>query len=239
VDDNSGPHSVFVESLLCGSDDAQGRLFRFQQSPAGYPLFAKGNYAAFVSPYHAEYQMVHRGAFIVGGQSLAKMSDGTSSTLAFGEVRTRDHLEDQRGAWALLAAGASMLAADFHHDHKAAGGFVAPYTPSKAYFAGSDNNNYVLVPNASTNPERTRVDRLSRCPEPDAAVSEGMPCAVEGAFATAAPRSQHNGGVNVTYVDGHVDFMTDDIDALLYAYLICIDDGYVTSGDRGVRPWEQ
>jgi hypothetical protein len=45
--------------------------------------------------------------------------------------------------------------------------------------------------------------------------------------------------VNVTYVDGHVDFMTDDIDALLYAYLICIDDGYVTSGDRGVRPWEQ
>ena len=52
---------------------------------------------------------------------------------------------------------------------------------------------------------------------------------------SAAPRSNHRGGVNVAFVDGHVTFLTDSVDLEAMAYLISIDDGQIRPVDEYVR----
>ena len=37
-------------------------------------------------------------------------------------------------------------------------------------------------------------------------------------------RSHHPGGVNVTFLDGHVAFLTNDVDEIAMAYMVCIND---------------
>ncbi len=108
----------------CPSDAAQTRDFEHPELTRSI-RFAKGNYAAFVSPFHTDLQMVWPGA--LGGGSGPKMdngardsrsrkvTDGLSKTLMFSEVRTRSDPRDQRGAWALPWTGASLLALDVHH----------------------------------------------------------------------------------------------------------------------------
>ena len=59
--------------LLCPSDSASGRTFTDSQLTKGKHL-AKGNYAAFVSPYHTEFQVEYPGALIPGGQRLVSYS---------------------------------------------------------------------------------------------------------------------------------------------------------------------
>jgi prepilin-type processing-associated H-X9-DG protein len=44
-------------------------------------------------------------------------------------------------------------------------------------------------------------------------------------YISAAPRSNHLGGVNVAYLDAHIDFMTDSVDPETLAYRIDIRDG--------------
>jgi len=48
-------------------------------------------------------------------------------------------------------------------------------------------------------------------------------------YISAAPRSSHPGGINVSYLDGHVDFLFDEIDPFSFTYLIDIRDGQVPS----------
>ena len=64
----------------------------------------------------------------------------------------------------------------------------------------------------------------------DKAQFEDMPCAEwsrESAnyYLSAAPRSRHFGGVVAAAMDGHVQFLPDDIDDILMALLISINDG--------------
>jgi prepilin-type processing-associated H-X9-DG protein len=78
-----------------------------------------------------------------------------------------------------------------------------------------------------------RGDMLYECPDPTGARQERMPCLTWETsgplhYLSAAPRSRHVGGVQTVYVDGHVGFLSDNIDYLLMAYLICVDDGIVT-----------
>jgi prepilin-type processing-associated H-X9-DG protein len=56
-----------------------------------------------------------------------------------------------------------------------------------------------------------------------------MPCgqwATSGGwhFLSAAPRSLHPGGVMVAFADGHVQFLVDDVDEVVMAYMISIND---------------
>ena len=37
----------------------------------------------------------------------------------------------------------------------------------------------------------------------------------------------HPGGVSVAYLDGHVDFVLDNVDEFLFAYRVSINDGQV------------
>jgi prepilin-type processing-associated H-X9-DG protein len=46
-------------------------------------------------------------------------------------------------------------------------------------------------------------------------------------YLSAAPRSSHPGGVNAVAVDGHVRFLPNDIDPLVMAFFVSINDQQV------------
>src|SRR6476620_1201672 len=103
--------TVAIATLLCPSDNASGRLYKYHDLLKTISC-AKGNYAAFVSPFHVDLQLLFPGALIANGQRLGQISGGTNQTLLLSEVRTLDHENDQRGVWALPLPGASLLAFD-------------------------------------------------------------------------------------------------------------------------------
>ncbi|TWT43417.1 DUF1559 domain-containing protein [Botrimarina hoheduenensis] len=227
------PQATTIKTLLCPSDNAEVLPYDALTDGGITRPFAKGNYAVFVSPLHVEYQLEVPGACIVGGQKLGKIIDGTASTLAIAEVRTRDSNLDPRGTWALARAGANMMSADFH--------IARGRSLSDPFEISNRFPEYHLTPNAAASAvNQEPADRIDarECPqqERELAVAEGMPCLVDQGFRTAAPRSLHSGGVNVGYVDGHIDFLTDEVDPALYAYLISINDGTNPVDDKGYRP---
>lgn len=212
------PQNTLLDVYACPSDASSERLFQDDDLTQGRP-FAKGNYAAFCSPYHTDYQMVHSGAFVARGQPLSRITDGSTHTLAFSEVRTLDHPQDERGVWALPWNAASLLSFDMHHDVSGSVPFDAPYNPATRYAYQTQLPN-TLGPNS---------DMLQLCPDTAKAQLQGMPCldANRERWLSAAPRSLHPGGVYVTFLDGHIDFVTNEVDEFSFAYLISINDGQV------------
>jgi prepilin-type processing-associated H-X9-DG protein len=171
---------------------------------------------------HTDLQLVYPGALISTGQKLARISDGLSKTLCFTEVRTLDDERDERGVWALPWNGSTLLSLDMHHD-TAPGGYFNEYIPIALYAYQAQ------MPN-TTGPNE---DVLLGCP-PDMladAQLQRMPCikwiwslGLSG-YISAAPRSNHVGGVNASFLDGHVDFIRDEIDPFTLTYMIDIRDG--------------
>lgn len=210
------PQSTSLPMLKCPSDSAGLLPFQHPELTQGRP-FAKGNYAAYCSPYHVDNQILYPGAISGRGQRIKNIVDGLSGTLAFSEVRTRENLLDERGAWALGWTGATLLAFDMHHDTFLYGTDDV-FTPLKRYAYQTQLPN-TLGPN---------LDGLQECPEPADAQLTGMPCFRHGSgsgnYLSAAPRSLHVGGVNGAYLDGRVEFITDDIDPYVMALSICIED---------------
>ncbi len=218
------PHRPQEQSLnlyLCPSDNARGRMFADLELTNGRQ-FAKGNYAAFCTPYHTNLQQVHPGALIAGGQPLRRITDGASNTLVFSEVRTRDHPQDERGVWALPWNGASLLAFDMHHDPEHA--FNSSFVPY-ALFDNQTQRPNTLGPNS---------DMLQICPDLQDTQLEGMPClnANEQFWLSAPPRSLHFGGVNAAYLDGRIRFLANEVDEYVMAYLISINDGQINAYDE-------
>jgi prepilin-type N-terminal cleavage/methylation domain-containing protein/prepilin-type processing-associated H-X9-DG protein len=215
---SSDPQASVLEQLLCPSDTARNRYFVDEVVSLGR-RFAKGNYAAFCTPYHTDLQLAFPGALIARGQSLEKVVDGLSGTVAFGEVRTRDHEQDERGAWALPWTAASLLAFDMHHDPSVPfdSDFVA-----YAYYANQTQMPNTIGPNS---------DMLQICPDLVEAQLEGMPClnANTHFYLSAPARSLHPGGVNTAYLDGHIEFVSDEVDEYSFAYRVSINDGQTQS----------
>ena len=234
------PQATEIPSLMCASDSTSGRFF---QDPNGIwnfgRRFAKGNYAAFVSPVHVECMRRYPAAVGEKPRKISAIEDGTSKTLMIAEIRTRDNQEDERGAWALALPGTTLLAADMHNVPEGSFGCRPDndrgetgtaemsrqsYSPTEQTLTGASKAN---TPNSGADAANTiAADWLRTCPESTAAQFEGMPCRNSG-FNTgfASPRSLHPGGVNVTYCDGSADFLTDEIEPHLFARLISISDG--------------
>ena len=219
-DQQQDPQAVHMESLLCPSDSAGGRFFTDTTLTRGR-RFAKGNYAAFVSPFHVEFQNRFPGALVASpAQRLADITDGTSNTLLLSEVLTRAQHQDQRGAWALPWTGTTQLAFDMHDTTIAVDYQGSGYTPSPRSLG-------VTQPPNNRGPN---IDMLYACPDPAGAQLENMPCDVWAAgtsrdYLSAAPRSRHPGGVNVVFVDGHVGLLPNSMDEFVMAYLIYVRDG--------------
>jgi prepilin-type N-terminal cleavage/methylation domain-containing protein/prepilin-type processing-associated H-X9-DG protein len=226
----NNPGEAFLPSLSCPSDNPNARPYTRGRPPM--PPLAKGNYAAYTGPYHIEFQLLYRGAIVAGGQPMSKVTDGASSTIAFAEVRTLDHPSDERGVWSAAWSGSSLLAVDLHHDLNTFGSKT--YVPQLKYIEQAQPPN---------NQSGIGFDVLRACSgQASQAQLEGMPCGETATSSppwwSAAPRSKHQGGVNMASLDGHVEFVPDEIDVVLLAYRVCINDGQITSSDKGSRPWE-
>jgi prepilin-type N-terminal cleavage/methylation domain-containing protein/prepilin-type processing-associated H-X9-DG protein len=236
---SGNPQAETPDVLNCPSDEARGRRFDILGLLASRPptRCGKGNYAAYVSPFHVDLQSLYRGALVFGGQPLSAIDDGTSGALAFTEVRTLDRVDDERGAWALPRCGASLLAFDMHPvgwgaGHGAGGSYLvelnAPYQADPASIGNAQPPNN-RGPNADT---------LSACKGEHLAEAEaaGMPCVHwnggvgRSSYISAAPRSLHPGGVQAAFLDGHLQFVVDGVDELVMAYQVSVSDGHALYG---------
>lgn len=238
--DPFNPQETFIQGMLCPSDNAEGRFFENATHNNGR-RFAKGNYAAYASPVHLECLRRYPGALGERDMRLGRIIDGTSRTIAFSEVRTRDDPLDERGIWALNISGASLLALDMHDAFAANVGRacngditkrqVEPYSPAQQ----ASNTDLAKVPNLQQfENSGTRADQLRSAPD-EGAASEGMGARGGGrSSGYAAPRSNHPGGVNSSLVDGSVRFLTDDVDPHQLARWISINDG--ESDQEGQAP---
>jgi prepilin-type N-terminal cleavage/methylation domain-containing protein/prepilin-type processing-associated H-X9-DG protein len=226
------PQAESIPSLRCPSDGQTPAAF--QQAYAFNKPFAKGNYAAYASPFHVDLQLLYRGALVAGGQSMATIDDGASGTLAFAEIRTLDNAADYRGAWALPWSGASLLAFDMHPEDWSASHGSAPENDYQAETNAPYRPNPGSLGKTQTpNNQGPNADTLKLCSgalQSEAAQAQ-MPCRIETAVGlrgdmSAAPRSLHSGGVNVAYLDGRVIFLTDDIEEYPMAYMISVNDAH-------------
>jgi prepilin-type N-terminal cleavage/methylation domain-containing protein len=225
---SSNPQAKTIALFLCPSDSAAGRVFRHSLSQD--LELAKGNYAAYVSPQHVgdlQYVPGALGGFHPGetrvGQQLKRVLDGTSGTIAVTEVRTMDNPKDSRGMWSVPWGGASTLAAEIEHAFDETGttrnrlDLIQQYVPDPWFEIWAQTPNRQLG----------RPDSIDVCTRPHEAKLLRMPCRKEDVFYTSSPRSLHANGVNTVSLDGHVDFLNDDINFLILARLISTYDGTV------------
>jgi prepilin-type N-terminal cleavage/methylation domain-containing protein/prepilin-type processing-associated H-X9-DG protein len=231
------PQSTPIAVMTCPSDATFGRYFQDSELTDG-KRFAKGNYAAYVGPFHVEHCAYYPGAIAGHGQKTAAIRDGLSNTIMLAEIRTRDNLQDQRGAWALPWTGASLITFDMHHRRGLFGvqdprGGVAYLTPAPLYEGHPGSLGLTQRPNN----QEFIADMLYKCPDPAGAQMERMPCNTWGGgsnyYLSAAPRSNHAGGVNIIFADGHIAFLPDAVDEWALVYMVCpYDQQAVTVKDH-------
>ena len=226
----SNPQAAQPGSLLCPSDNSRNRIYLSTTANSYGLTFGKANYAAYVSPVHVVCMRTHPGALTNDLSKLSWITDGTSKTLMLAEVRTRDHQRDSRGVWAAGLAGGSILAFDMHPANPAVSGAESgcgptPHTRNMRYipynYPGIDS----LTPNSIP---LGNLDMIHECPTNDevAARFENLPCKTDNdTWTSAAPRSNHPGGVNATHCDGSVRWLDNEIDQFLMARLVSINDG--------------
>ena len=229
----AGLVSQTISSLVCPSNAGAVQTgYTGQGSPGGMVAggYGKGNYAGFVSPQHIDHQRWLPGAlggFKPGdrvGQKLRRVVDGVSKTLVASEVRALALPKDQRGAWALPYPGSTLLGLDWHHQFQPHENnniqLIEYYIPSPDY-AGS-----AQMPNNYTNPNigdalwvcqnHVQMREVHRAPCFKIGGSSG--------YMSAAPRSNHPGGVHSVALDGHAGFLSQDIDDFVFAYLVSTND---------------
>jgi prepilin-type processing-associated H-X9-DG protein/prepilin-type N-terminal cleavage/methylation domain-containing protein len=226
TENSNNPQQAQPAVLLCPNDGAMGRFFELANSESGEQVrFGKANYAAYSNPFHID-SWFFSGAIWLYGRRLDQIIDGTSSTLAFAEVRTRDHPADQRGAWALPWSGSTLLSFDFHPEIYGKAGFADKDNPPIGYEPSKLSLGLTQYPNGP-NP-----DVLYECPDMATAQFERMPCndqwGVPG-YISAAPRSFHPGGVNAAFMDGHVTFLPNEVDEFAMLWMVSTNDGEIVT----------
>ena len=212
-----GVRGQSLPTMLCPSDagasappftDPNGRL------PEGG--WARGNYACNGGTADADHHIrgdsavnnppylgVAKGPVmsIEFGTTISGVTDGTSSTFLFHEVRIGVNANDYRGTWAFGFPGASVVV------------------------AGRDTN---PTPNNRLD-NADEIETCSTFWYAGIGTQNGMGCRPDpnnwGMAAQA--RSRHTGGVNACFVDGHVAFIKDSISQQTWVLLQSANDGQV------------
>ncbi len=134
------------------------------------------------------------------GVAISGVTDGTSQTFLFHEVRIGVSPKDIRGTWALGFPGASMVV------------------------GGRDGN---PTPNNAVE-DADEIEACSEFFYPGIGTKDRMGCQNKVAYGMAAQaRSRHTGGVNACFVDGHVAFIKDSISQQTWVLLQSANDGQV------------
>jgi prepilin-type N-terminal cleavage/methylation domain-containing protein/prepilin-type processing-associated H-X9-DG protein len=231
---NMTARATQVSIMLCPTDSKYNRIaFKGSNNSATNALgdnWARGNYGANASLW----QMItgtnigsgtHPGAFpnsagwklgcvrgVMGANCAVKMADiidGTSATILLGELRAGVTTFDCRGTWA-MSGGASALwghSTICYDDYgpnnpKPGADDVAAGADIRLAFGDSDGMGLV---------------------------AEGMPCYNYGANVQQTSRSLHPDGVNMSFCDGSVHWISD--------YISAIGSGGTTSD--GMSVWER
>src|SRR6476620_9941012 len=202
--------------MLCPSDDGRGRPYDGGAAKSG-GQWARGNYGYNVGlgmiwdfpevwnhsklDFDGKPMSCGRGvggvlSHTASGQDayvnkMASITDGTSHTLAIGELRTGRGAVDRRGVWAMEMVGSNLLG---QHGSNFAGG-PNDCTP------GTDDlrDNVAIIAESGDGPLRTD------CMLPFNSASWNTSVQV-------AARSKHVGGIYATMCDGSVHFISDFID---------------------------
>ncbi|MBI1248508.1 DUF1559 domain-containing protein [bacterium] len=111
-----------MEAMICPSDAASGGLYNCTASSSIGNGWGRGNYAAnggwgtwwstgqTGTPNGYSKSIGRDGVFTVNkGKNMSAVTDGTSNTSLFDEVRQGEVNSDQRGVWALGVAGSSIV----------------------------------------------------------------------------------------------------------------------------------
>jgi prepilin-type processing-associated H-X9-DG protein/prepilin-type N-terminal cleavage/methylation domain-containing protein len=208
-----------IKTFLCPSDKGPGEMFT---DPFGRPPeanWARGNYACnggtADTDHHIKgdnavnnppYPGLSKGPVmsIDFGARLTDITDGTSSTFLFHEVRIGVNSKDLRGTWALGMPGASIVC------------------------AGRDTN---PTPNNRLD-QADEVEACDGFWYPGIGTRDGMGCRQGVQYGMAAQaRSRHTGGVNACFADGHVQFVRDTISQRAWVLLQSANDGQVPADD--------
>jgi len=141
-------------------------------------------------------------------------ADGTSNVIMFNEVRAGLNDQDRRGVWAMGVAGSSITAAH------AIGDCV---TPNDTNEFSDDIEDCSLARSAAGLPQANSPPSMGPL---------GFGCSNDNRPRNwpnwqAQARSRHPGGVDVTFCDGSVHFITNAIGQDVWFYLNSRDDGIV------------
>ena len=214
--DNEDVTKVQPAIFVCPSDDSRGRMWGSHDNGGRY---ARSNYAGCfgsttqapdadpsrhysgTQPLDANYDaddMETDGVFRIQGskygRKLKTILDGTSQTVMIGEILA--------GQVDVFPGGSRPGA---RGDLRGTWAHI---------WMGTASYTHYLTPNSSAGDAISEV-WCHHMPE------HGLPCnpRTRGGDEFAAARSHHPGGVNVVFVDGHVSFYLDTIDAYLWQTL--------------------
>ncbi|QDU37463.1 Serine/threonine-protein kinase pkn1 [Maioricimonas rarisocia] len=224
ADENRPLREAFLPEMTCPSDEFnhEENMFVYEPVQGLVREFARGNYAINAGTHsfytsegstktptgdHARLHMDgDQREFQYWGNGIAgfnktfrsdELVNGTSTLVAFNEIRAGIDPIDIRGCWAL-----GHIAASATWGHGINGDAYCP------------------------NPRRARSDDIQGGPAlnekygSEQLIEMGMPCvSYIDKNQNAASRSRHPGGVNTAFLDGSVRFVSNHIDPSVWHYL--------------------
>jgi prepilin-type N-terminal cleavage/methylation domain-containing protein/prepilin-type processing-associated H-X9-DG protein len=211
---------VTIKTYLCPSDSGADTPFTDPNGAPPEASWARGNYACSSGSADTDHHIngnngvpnppfpgLSKGPVMAinFGCRLTDITDGTSNTFLFHEVRIGINGMDKRGTWALGMPGASLVC------------------------AGRDFN---PTPNNRLD-ESDEIEGCPGFWYPGIGTRDGMGCHNNAtSFGMGAQaRSRHTGGVNACFADGHVQFIKDTISQRTWVLLQSTNDGQLLDNE--------
>jgi prepilin-type N-terminal cleavage/methylation domain-containing protein/prepilin-type processing-associated H-X9-DG protein len=198
-----------VNSYLCPSDTSKSRIgtasvYGYTNQATSSYAFCAGTYGPQNAPSATTKTENDGFAMYCFGFNIRDFIDGTSNTIAVGEVTAADGMYRGRAYCPLGTPGGTSTAATL--------------IAQGHYNVWSGCGRILSMFRVTTNPLNTK---------PCGGISTGSPNWQEGAFG-----SNHSGGANFLFVDGSVHFLKDSLSLAVYQALSTRGKGEAISADQ-------